>query len=103
MLIGMQVKLETFAHVSVLIIALGLIIAAIAGKLLSGFGVKKVSDRLLVGIGMLPRGEVGLVFASIGKSIGVISDELFAAIILMILVTTIIVPPWLKNRYAKTN
>ena len=103
MLIGIQVKLETFLHLDVLIMASGLIFVAVIGKLLSGFGCKDRSDRLLIGIGMLPRGEVGLVFAAIGKSIGVISDDLFSAIILMIMVTTIIVPPWLKNTYARND
>lgn len=100
-LIGIQVKLETFFNWHVLLIAAGLIAAAIFGKLLSGLGANRKDDRLLIGIGMLPRGEVGLVFASIGRTIGVISDELFSAIILMVIVTTFIAPPWLKMRYAK--
>lgn len=97
-LIGMQVKLETFANQSVLILSLGLIVVAIIGKLVSGFGANKLDDRILIGIGMLPRGEVGLVFAATGRSMGVISDELFTAIVVMILVTTLIAPPWLKYR-----
>jgi Kef-type K+ transport system membrane component KefB len=101
MLIGIQVKIETFLDWHVLLIAAGLLIAAILGKLLSGLGANRKDDRLLIGIGMLPRGEVGLVFASIGRVIGVITDELFSAIILMIIVTTFVAPPWLKSRYAK--
>jgi len=45
---------------------------------------------------MLPRGEVGLIFAAIGKSLGVISDALFSAVVLMVIVTTLIAPPLLK-------
>ena len=45
---------------------------------------------------MMPRGEVGLIFASIGKSLGVISDALFSAVILMVIVTTLATPPLLK-------
>ncbi|WP_115332501.1 cation:proton antiporter [Legionella busanensis] len=101
MLIGLQVKLEAFMHWQVIIMASGLIAAAIIGKLLSGLGGSKKDDRMLIGIGMLPRGEVGLVFASIGRTLGVISDQLFSAIILMVIITTVIAPPWLKNRYAK--
>ena len=101
MLIGIQVKLETFLDWHVLLIAAGLLVAAVLGKLLSGLGANRKDDRFLIGIGMLPRGEVGLVFASIGRVIGVISDELFSAIILMIIVTTFVAPPWLKHRYAK--
>lgn len=101
MLIGIQVKIETFFDWHVLLIASGLIFAAVLGKLVSGLGASAKDDRLLIGIGMLPRGEVGLVFASIGRTIGVISDDLFSAIILMVIVTTLIAPPWLKLRYAK--
>ena len=100
MLIGIQVKLETFMNGRVLLIAGGLVLAAVLGKLMCGLGANRNDDRLLIGIGMLPRGEVGLVFASIGRTIGVISDDLFAAIILMVIVTTFIAPPWLKRRFA---
>ena len=103
MLIGIQVKIESFFDPSVLCMGIGLILAAILGKLLSGLGAGPKSDRLLVGIGMLPRGEVGLVFASIGRTLGVISDQLFSAIILMVIVTTFIAPLWLKIHYAKTK
>lgn len=99
MVIGIQVKLETFYNWKVIVLALGLIIAAILGKLISGYGANKKDDRLLIGIGMLPRGEVGLVFASIGRTLGVISDELFSAIVLMVMITTFIAPPLLKARY----
>jgi Kef-type K+ transport system membrane component KefB len=100
-LIGMQVKLETFAHWNVIILASGLIIAAIVGKVVSGWGANAKDDRLLIGLGMMPRGEVGLVFASIGRSLGVISDDLFSAVVLMVMVTTFITPPLLKSRYSK--
>ncbi len=99
MLIGIQVKLETFLDWQVLLMAGGLLIAAILGKLISGLGGNHKDDRLLIGIGMLPRGEVGLVFASIGRSLGVISDQLFTAIILMVIVTTFMAPSLLKARY----
>lgn len=103
MLIGIQVKIESFLNWHVLMIAIGLIAAAIIGKLLSGLGGHHKDDRLLIGIGMLPRGEVGLVFASIGRTLGVISDQLFSAIILMVIVTTFIAPVWLKARYVKNK
>ena len=99
MLIGIQVKLETFFDLHVLFLAGSLLIAAIFGKLISGWGANRKDDRLLIGIGMLPRGEVGLVFASIGKTLGVINDQLFSAIILMVLITTLIAPYFLKKRY----
>ncbi|MFT4059484.1 MAG: cation:proton antiporter [Legionella sp.] len=98
-LIGIQVKLESFYNWKVIVLASGLIFAAVIGKLISGVGANPKNDRLLIGIGMLPRGEVGLVFASIGRTLGVISDDLFSAIVLMIMVTTFIAPPLLKARY----
>ncbi|KTD18924.1 cation:proton antiporter [Legionella jordanis] len=100
-LIGVQVKLESFLSWNVIILATGLIAAAIIGKLVSGLGGGKRDDRLLIGIGMMPRGEVGLVFASIGRSLNVISDDLFSAIILMVIVTTLLAPPLLKQRFKK--
>ena len=100
MVIGIQVKLETFASVHVLGLACGLVVAAILGKLVSGLGANAKDDRLLIGLGMLPRGEVGLVFASIGRGLGVISDDLFSAIVLMVIITTFIAPPLIKARYA---
>lgn len=99
MLIGIQVKLETFYSWHVVILASGLVLAAVLGKLVSGLGANAKDDRLLIGIGMLPRGEVGLVFASIGRTLGVISDDLFAAVVLMVMVTTFIAPPLLKARF----
>lgn len=103
MLIGIQVKLESFWDGTVILMASGLILAAIIGKLISGLGGSQKDDRLLIGIGMLPRGEVGLVFASIGRTLGVMSDQLFSAIILMVIVTTFIAPPLLKKRYASAG
>jgi len=101
MLIGIQVKLELFCDARVLLIATALIIAALVGKLISGLGASNKVDRWLIGIGMLPRGEVGLVFAAIGRSLGVLSDQLFSAIILMVIVTTFIAPSWIKLRFAR--
>jgi Kef-type K+ transport system membrane component KefB len=50
---------------------------------------------------MMPRGEVGLVFAAIGRTLGVIDDAMFSAIVLMVMVTTLIAPPFLKSAVAK--
>jgi Kef-type K+ transport system membrane component KefB len=94
-LMGIQVKLETFMSWHVVVVASGLLLAAIIGKLASGLGASRSVSRLVVGIGMLPRGEVGLVFAAIGRTLGVIDDTLFSAIVLMVIVTTVIAPPFL--------
>lgn len=99
-LMGIQVKLEAFLDLQVILLALGLIVAAVAGKLVAGLGVRgRGLQRLVVGVGMLPRGEVGLVFASIGRSLGVISTEVFSAIVLMVIVTTFATPPLLRSLF----
>ncbi len=56
--------------------------------------------RLVVGVGMVPRGEVGLIFADIGRRSGVLGDEVFGAVLLMVMVTTFIAPPALKALFA---
>jgi len=94
-LMGLQVKLETFMDWEVLTLALGLIIVAVIGKLVAGLGAGTRLNRLAIGIGMMPRGEVGLVFASIGKSLGVVDSAMFSAIVLMVITTTLATPPLL--------
>ena len=54
-------------------------------------------NRWLVGWGMVPRGEVGLIFAFVGKELGVLDDHLFSVIVLMVIGTTLITPPMLAH------
>jgi Kef-type K+ transport system membrane component KefB len=96
-LMGIQVRIETFVHLPILGLAAALTIAAVAGKQVCGFGVlTRGIDRLSVGVGMIPRGEVGLIFASIGRAIKVIDDATFSAVVIMVIITTLITPPLLK-------
>ena len=95
-LMGIQVKLETFLHPDVMLLSAGLLAAAIVGKVVSGFGVFGGQNRWAIGVGMMPRGEVGLIFAAIGKSLGVLDDALFSAVVLMVIVTTLLSPPLFK-------
>ncbi len=101
-LMGIQVKLESFLDWRVVGLAAGLIVVAVLGKLVSGLAAGRGTNRLAVGIGMTPRGEVGLIFASLGKSLGVIDDAVFSAIILMVIVTTLATPPLLKLALRRT-
>jgi Kef-type K+ transport system membrane component KefB len=81
-----------------LAIAIFLIFVAIAGKLITGwvvFGQPNI-NRWAIGVGMIPRGEVGLVFAGIGAASGAIDKPLEVAIILMVIVTTFLAPPFLR-------
>ena len=81
-----------------LVIAAFLIVVAIIGKIITGWAVfgKEKINRLAIGIGMIPRGEVGLVFAGIGAASGVLDKPLQAAIIIMVILTTFIAPPLLR-------
>lgn len=101
---GIQVRLETFLRLDVLGIAVGLTVAAFIGKQVCGLAVvEKGLDRLTVGFGMIPRGEVGLIFASIGKQLGVVDDALFSAVVIMVMATTVMAPPLLKWSLGKSE
>jgi Kef-type K+ transport system membrane component KefB len=82
-----------------LVIATFLIMVAIIGKVITGwtvFGHPQI-NRLAIGVGMIPRGEVGLVFAGIGSASGVLDKPLEAAIIMMVILTTFVAPPLLQQ------
>ena len=101
-LMGIRVDLKTFARLDILGLAVVLTLAAIIGKQVCAFGVvEKGLDRLSVGVGMIPRGEVGLIFASMGsmmliKGMPVISSATYSAIVIMIISSTLVTPPILK-------
>ncbi len=103
-LMGMRVELSAFANPGVLAFAGALTLAAIAGKQACAFGVlEKGADRLAVGLGMIPRGEVGLIFAGIGAGLTlhgerVIDDAVFSAVVVMVALTTLLTPPLLVWR-----
>jgi len=97
--IGINADLEAMFKPSVLALASALTVVAIVGKLIAGIGIgRSGGDKLLIGIGMIPRGEVGLIFASIGLSKGVLDDKLYGALLLMVLVTTVLTPPLLRQK-----
>jgi Kef-type K+ transport system membrane component KefB len=99
---GANVNLSTFLKPEVICFAGVLTITAIIGKQICGLGVvQKGMDRISVGIGMIPRGEVGLIFAAIGNKLvlggqPVIGQSTFSAVIIMVVITTMITPPALK-------
>ncbi|MGB8332201.1 MAG: cation:proton antiporter [Polyangiales bacterium] len=92
-----------------LLLALALTVVAILGKLIAGLGVRRgTADRLTVGIGMIPRGEVGLIFANVGVGIELegkplIAAGAYAAIVLMVMASTVVTPPWLAQRIRKVT
>ncbi|MBE9101560.1 cation:proton antiporter [Vacuolonema iberomarrocanum] len=81
-----------------LIIAIFLVVVAIIGKIVTGLGVfgQDGINRLAIGIGMVPRGEVGLVFVGVGSATGILSESLEAAIIVMVILTTFLAPAFLR-------
>ncbi|MEM8643022.1 MAG: cation:proton antiporter [Cyanobacteria bacterium P01_G01_bin.54] len=87
-----------------LVIAVFLLGVAIIGKLVTGWTVFGTPDvnRLAIGVGMIPRGEVGLVFAGIGSASGVLDKPLEAAIIIMVILTTFLAPPFLRLAFERT-
>ncbi|MDP2587191.1 MAG: cation:proton antiporter [bacterium] len=90
---GMNVDLSTLTNGPVLLTALAISAVAVAGKLIAGVAAGKGTNKFLVGFGMVPRGEVGLIFAAIGRQLGVVSDEVFSIIVIMVIVTTLLTPP----------
>jgi Kef-type K+ transport system membrane component KefB len=104
-IIGAQVDLRGINQ-DVLLIA-GILVAIAIGTKVLGCGLpsliflKDKSKAMRVGIGMVSRGEVGLIVAGVGATSGVVSGDVYTAIIVMVAVTTIITPIWLKKSYQK--
>jgi len=111
-LMGLKVDLRVFARLDLLSFALVLTVAAIVGKQICSFGVlERGVNRLTIGLGMIPRGEVGLIFAGIGASLmlptvtgnmePVIGSATFGAVVIMVIITTLITPMALKWSLAR--
>jgi Kef-type K+ transport system membrane component KefB len=101
-IMGVRTDLQVFGQPGVFGLAAALTVAAIVGKQLCSLGVVGTGfDRLSIGIGMIPRGEVGLIFANIGLTLmvegrPVIDPAVFSAVVVMVIVTTVVTPPALK-------
>jgi Kef-type K+ transport system membrane component KefB len=99
---GMMVELSTFARLEILGFAAVLTLAAILGKQVCSLAIfDKQTNRIAIGLGMIPRGEVGLIFAGIGAKLmldghPVISTGTYSAVVIMVIVTTLVTPPALK-------
>lgn len=106
-MMGIKVDLATFGNLGVIGFAAALTAVAIVGKLVSAAGVLEPGvDRLSVAVGMVPRGEVGLIFAGIGAKLTldghpVVNGSLFSAIVIMVVLTTLITPPALTLSLAR--
>ena len=106
-LMGMRVELSAFAKLDVLGLAALLTVAAIVGKQACSLGaVGRSLDHLSIGIGMIPRGEVGLIFANIGLGLSVagqriVDEGVYSAVVIMVIVTTMSTPPALRWSLAR--
>ena len=83
--------------IATLVIGGALIVAAVLGKFLAGYAPFWIrANKRVIGVGMIPRGEVGLIFAQMGLTSGVFDAAMFSAVTLMVMVTTFMAPPLLK-------
>ena len=107
---GMRTDLASFADPRVMGLAAALTFAAVIGKQVCGLAVVGVGvDRITVGLGMIPRGEVGLIFANMGTALvlagtPILTPPLYSAIVVMVIVTTLVTPPalkWSLGRHAR--
>ena len=98
-LMGMQVDITLLADIYVIGLGLALSLAAILGKLVAGIFLPASFRKIAVGWGMVPRGEVVLIFASIGKTMGIISPQFYAATVVVILITILVSPLALMKSY----
>ncbi len=99
---GIQVDVSAFLDTSVLLLAGAITVVAIIGKQVCSLGVREPGlNKIAVGLGMIPRGEVGLIFADVGRGLKVagkpvIDDATFSAVVVMVMITTMVTPPLLK-------
>jgi Kef-type K+ transport system membrane component KefB len=106
---GIMVDLSAFGNGSILGFALALTAAAVIGKQACGLAVvERGLDRIVVGLGMIPRGEVGLIFANEGTKLTVngfpvIDPNVLSAVVIMVMITTLVTPPFLKWRFARNG
>jgi Kef-type K+ transport system membrane component KefB len=106
---GIMVDLGAFGNVSILGFALALTAAAVIGKQACGLAVvERGLDRIAVGLGMIPRGEVGLIFANEGTKLSVngfpvIDPNVLSAVVIMVMITTLVTPPFLKWKYGRNG
>ena len=108
-MIGAAVDIYVFnptvpGNINIMLIALILFVLAVIGKYISGYAVtSKTINSRVIGIGMIPRGEVGLIFAQVGLNYGVFDSRLFSAVTVMVMLTTFIAPPLLQIAFREDN
>ncbi len=100
--IGLHVDLSAFSHPKTAMLAAAILAAAVVSKFigcgLGALGMGK-ADALRIGVGMIPRGEVGMVVAQIGLGFGILSQSSYGVVVFMSVATTIVAPPLIKIAY----
>ncbi len=100
--IGLHVNLSAFTHLSTAVLALVILAAAVVSKFigcgLGALGLGK-TEALRVGVGMIPRGEVGMVVAQLGLGFGILTQSSYGVVVFMSVATTIVAPPLIKIAY----
>jgi Kef-type K+ transport system membrane component KefB len=98
---GLQIDFGSLLQPSLYLTAGIIALFAVVGKMAAGIAASgSMQEKILVGVSMVPRGEVGLIFAATGRSLGVLDDKLFSVIVLVVIITTFVSPPLIK-RFAK--
>ena len=95
--IGINLRLQALIDAEAVAAAAALLAIAVAGKVVAGLAARR-GDRLLIGLGMLPRGEVGLIFAGLGLREGILDDTGYGSLVLVVLLTTLLAPALLRWR-----
>ena len=102
--VGAAVDVRSFTTRDVALVGVMLTVVAIVGKFAAGYAPVWIrANKTLIGVGMIPRGEVGLIFAQTGLTAGVLTTGTYSALMLMVLVTTFIAPPLLRLLIAKSE
>jgi Kef-type K+ transport system membrane component KefB/predicted amino acid-binding ACT domain protein len=102
LLIGAEAHVGAVGDTKSLLLIGVLGVVAVVGKVIAG-AVAGNGDRMLIGIGMIPRGEVGVVFATLGLASGALKARDHAVLLIVVLATTIVAPPWLRRRIERTR
>lgn len=96
--VGASIDLAGLLHREVLVIGGALCAVAIVSKLAAGYAPFWLrANKLKIGVAMVPRGEVGLIFAKMGLAFGALTPGIFSAVVMMVMVTTLVAPPWLAR------
>lgn len=101
---GLQIEFASLLNPNLYFVAFIVSLVAIISKVVAGFGAQgSMNEKLLIGFSMVPRGEVGLIFLSVGKALGAIDNSIFSTLLIVVVATTFIAPFALKVMCDKTD